>query len=354
MFPRAVWLSYLALAALIAGNAVVPMLATAPPPPGATTPAPGPPVEFVPSSAIEVASYDQGDAWLTVFVRNDAKEWVTAGFDATLQDVRGRRLEDVTVTGGGKIRPHRVNALKVKISLVSKLDSSWDQRLPARGFLMLTATGGGADGESVRMRDITLLQVQPALYERVVTLIGLVPSALLVIVGLLLKTDPGVVIAVAAPVWTPRSWNSNLAVGGALLSALLAITALPAQTHYMARSSYTVLTAVFAALVLLAPVVYGLLKADGNVSASSAMKMFAFCAAVTLWATLGQLGLTAILFYELMAARLISSTTGRTSAAIVAVVGLLAAIYAFRAVWSYTKPAAAGVPPPDARRLALT
>jgi hypothetical protein len=229
---------------------------------------------------------------------------------------------------------------------------SRDDRLPARGVVIMTATpaGSSAAAPTIRSRDLVMPQIQPSAAERSITRAGLAAAAIVLVFGLVVSFNAkGNPALAGAPEWTPQSWSTNLAIGGALLTMVLGIAALPAQTHYAARTAYATLSTFFATLVALAPAVYGLLKV-GAPSPPGALRLFAFAAAVTVWATVGQLGVTALLFLELGMARVISWTSARAAALLFAAVAFLVFVYALRAVNAYKTgggPALTGpVPPP--------
>ncbi len=126
-------------------------------------------------------------------------------------------------------------------------------------------------------------------------------------------------------------------MGGALLTSLLGVSAVPAQTHFMPRPSYAVLSVFFAALVALAPAIYGLLKAGGQRTNKGALLLFGSAAAVTVWATIGQLGAAVLLFFELASARAISTTSAGSARLAIVGVAIAVVVYGFRAVNSYTR-----------------
>jgi hypothetical protein len=336
IFQPAVWLAYAALAVLTAGNALVPAFGAAPPPSTPTTA--GPSVDFTTAAAVEISRKrtsctDKANAHLNcveaiVFVRNDDNAPVDVALEAVVMDHSGAITNRSMLTKGAAAG-QRVQAFKVELPVESRF---WDSRLPARGSLMLIATRDNAT--TVRYRDLVITQVQPSATELVIAVIAFVPAACLF--GWTWTRRAAVAPPADAPPWTPRSWSSNLAIGGALLTAVLGIAALPNHTHYMARSSYTVLNAVFAALVALAPAVYDLLKTSERATPSGAMRLFGVAACITLWATLGQIVTAAFLFLELAASRVVTFTTVVMLLIVLAGVSIALVVYAFRAVASLT------------------
>lgn len=350
LFPRPVWMAYLALAALTAGNALLPI--GAPPPPNVTTTATGPSVDFAAPGAVELTRIAGETAQTVVFVRSDDAAPVSVRFDAVFVDHDGELIAR-RWAGEGKVPSKESAPIAVKFKLDhGPVPRYWDARLPARGTLILTAKKevkdeakkeGAKEAEqpsTIRLRDIVVPQIQPAILELFVTLVSLIPALLLFVWAWLCSAEVTQTPPDSAPPWTPRSWSSNLAIGGALLTSLLGLAALPAHTHYMAKASYTVLSPFFAALIALAPAVYDLIKAGGTPTPANALRMFGAAAAITLWATLGQLGTAAFLFLELKAARAISGVAAVAAALVVTGVGIAVITYAFKAIATYAAEAA--------------
>jgi hypothetical protein len=331
IFPRPVLLSYVALAALTAGNALLP----AAPPPGVQTVVAGPSIDFSAPGTIELSRAAQQKPQAVVFVKSDDDAVVNVTFDAVLVDHAGKVLPTERV-GASKVDPGQPKPIPVTFTLNSTYFGLWDARLPARGSLILSAAKGNGP-RTIRIRDLVVPQVQPAALELVVTLVSLVPAVTLLLWSW--SKEAAQPPPDSAPPWTLRSWSSNLAIGGALLTSLLGLMALPTHTHYMAKASYTVLSPFFAALIALAPAVYDLMKAGGTPTPSSALRLFGTAAAITLWATLGQLGTTVFLFLELEAARVVSGVAAVTAALVVVAVGVAVISNAFKAIQSHTDPA---------------
>ena len=120
------------------------------------------------------------------------------------------------------------------------------------------------------------------------------------------------------------------------------------MTHYASKTSYTTLSVLYGALVTLAPALFGLLKVgaptpvDADAVARAAahtVRMFALAAAVTVWATVGQLGTAALLVLELAAARVLSGVSAYTAVGLFATAAALVAVHAIRALISGPAPA---------------
>jgi hypothetical protein len=361
-FPRSIWLSIAALGALLGLQTFVAdglTVGASVAPPGAAG-AVG--VGFVSGSPIELTQFDGSTARTTVLIRNDTDKKLTATLQPFLID---RRAWSFPWNEGPSVglNPRSVMPVTVTVPLPPPATCWWPHsRLPARGIVTLSARGEREPGFSVcKSRDLIIAQKQPSSAELFVTVIGLAAAIALGMYGWIVSGQSNIAPTANPPTWTPQSWSTNLAIGGALVTSLLGITALPAQTHFATKTTYTTLSAFFAALVVLAPAVYGLLKADRAPSKATALRIFAFAAAITVWATIGQLGTAALLFLELSDARLVSVLAADAAAAVAAIVAMLVAIYGVRAINSHLIPApAAGAlpgggpePPPAAPPLRL-
>jgi hypothetical protein len=189
---------------------------------------------------------------------------------------------------------------------------------------------------TIKVREVVVPQVQPSFAEHQITIAGLGAGLFVLIFGLWMAIGAVANVAIkGTPKWTPQSWSTNLAIGGALLTGLLAIGGLPAQGYYANKTSYTALSTFFAALVALAPAVYGLLRV-GPVSEATAVRLYSFAAAVTVWATVGQLGTAALVSLELGKARVLSGTAATAAAVLFAAIAVLVVLYALRAVYVYS------------------
>jgi hypothetical protein len=347
IFPRSIWMLLAALGGLIGLQAFLPELTGRAAAPPATPSAVA--VDFVGNAPIELSQLSARSASATVLVRNDSEQEADIQIEAMLLDRSGHVLGSASQKE--RLQPFRVTAVTLSVSPANGDFDLWrDRRLPARGSVVLMAKGHGAAGgpATVKSRDLIVLQVQPSSAELLITLSGLAGAIVLALYGLAVSGRSTVDPAKSAPGWSPQSWSTNLAIGGALLTTLLGIAALPAQTHHAARTSYIALSAFFATLVTLAPAVYGLLKVGSPPTPGGALRLFALAAAVTVWATVGQLGLGALLFLELSLARVISPPAAYAAAALFDLVAVLVFVYALRAVGSYAtrKPAVTGQPTP--------
>jgi hypothetical protein len=338
VLPRHIWMLLGVLGGLIGLQALVPQLATrsvTPPAPPSSSVA----VDFVDTSPIELSRLNATSASGTTLVRNDSGQYADVQLETTLVDRSGNELGSASQQH--VLIPYRATAVTITVSPTDRnFDLQRDSRLPAHGTVVLNAKAHkSADAPvTVKSRDVILLQVQPSNAELLITLAGVFGAILIILYGLAVSGRSLANPANGTPGWTPQSWGTNLAIGGALLAALLSIAALPAQTHYAARTSYAALSAFFAALVTLAPAVYGLLNVGGTRTPARALRLYALAAAITVWATIGQLGLSGLVFAELSIARVISQPAGYAAATLCAVIAVLVLAYAVRAVGSFVTP----------------
>lgn len=186
-------------------------------------------------------------------------------------------------------------------------------------------------------------------------------AAALVIAALLLASDrrePKVSLLgrMGGATWSfQQSWGSNVTIGAGILSTLVTAIAFPAHPHYMDRNSYTLLQVLFAALVTLAPLVYGLLRpgvqAGGAATAGAQgyVYMFLLAGALVLWAALGQLATLGVLVGEFSKAESLDAWLGLALITLAAGLALLLLAYGIRTLYQTPRlasQAAAAAPPP--------
>ena len=149
-----------------------------------------------------------------------------------------------------------------------------------------------------------------------------------------------------APAWDPKtSWASNVGVAGGILTALLGIAFLPDQPHYLAKTTYGLLSALFPALIGAAPSVYVYLS---RISASGRLQVGAMLLAsfVTLWGAFGQLATAWALVGELEPVRLLPTLAVTWVQGLVLAVALLMLLYAVKSMHDFIRspPPSAGAP----------
>ncbi len=343
-FPREVWLAYAAIAGLTGLQAFLPdWIAATQPPPGVTSTIAA---DFMTSGAIELSRVSRDEAYAMVLVRNDSRQSARAEIRAVALDRHGNELSGLVKKD---LDPYGPTPVKIQLTPPWQFHPYRDDRLPARGFVMLRVWPKDAPDSAsptLKVREIVVPQLQPSLAEMRITGIGIIAGLLVLLFGLALAPVAQSNAAIkGTPKWTPQSWSTNLAIGGALLTAILAIGGLPAQGYYATKMSYAALSTFYAAMVALAPAVYGLLRV-GSVSEVTALRSYTFAAAVTVWATVGQLGTAAQVSLELGVARVFSAAAANAAAVLFWSVALFVFLYAIRAVHTYST--ANGSPTPKA------
>jgi len=154
------------------------------------------------------------------------------------------------------------------------------------------------------------------------------------------------------PTWAfTESWSSTLTFGGAFLTSLLGFAALPDQGHTFSKSSYTLLSLLFAALIGLAPGVYNLFRAPVQVRTDATtltiqyqgvVALFLVAGVFTMTGVLAQLSLLGCLFSDLATAGLMSTPTAsafrRLSVVLLFALGFYAVISAAQTVIYQSAP----------------
>ena len=191
-----------------------------------------------------------------------------------------------------------------------------DRRLPLRGYLVLKTVRDKAPPPPGARELRVALPNPSAEADDLVVRWSLWPAFVTVLLGYLLAGPTKLFDRIGSASWSD-SWGSTVTVGASLLTAFLGLTVFPEQTRYLPRASYTVLSVVFAGLVALAPVLYGLFRTP--VSTSTPMVqyqgyVFGFCisAVFTLWGAAGQLWTLDYAIRELEASRAFSPLLSRT------------------------------------------
>jgi len=371
--PRTIVISYALIGGLTAVSAYVPPPSAAPPPSAGapttitaptagTTPAagvtPAPNVDFVSTTAVTARFVDHKPQ-ATFLVKSDYSAEVTLHFELTMSDYQGAEQTWTAEPPSIEMAARAIRPITLKFTPSQDLEPGIDPHLPTTGYLTMSATevepkpqdnfkNGNAPPHpvTVRVREVAIPQRVPPAADFWIAIVGATGALMVLIATLGLAHRSQLAATDPAPLWTQESWSSNLAVGTGVMSSLLAVTALPAQTHYLNRSTYTTLSALFAIMVALAPLVYGLLRNHAKASKVQSLAIFGAAAAITVWATLGQLSTAILPMLELSGANVISSWPARIAVGIFAGVGLLVVVYAVKALYSYAPAPGAPAPPP--------
>lgn len=226
---------------------------------------------------------------------------------------------------GDWIAPGEAIPVTLRIRPPRPFGSVWDGRLPLRGYLLIfttTSANPAAGDTTIASRELTVPQVQPGIAEIAAVFASLL--AALAVVGIATLRARGEPPKGPAT-WSADSIGANIALGTGLLTALFTLASLPAQTQYASRATYSVLIALFAAIVSLGAPVANLLA-----KSTAGMRWpFAAAAALVLWGATGQLITAGLLAGELRYARAIAPATSGLLVLLIA--ALLLALVAY--VW---------------------
>lgn len=218
---------------------------------------------------------------------------------------------------------------RVVAALGSKLPSygEWGARLPGRGVLVLTRkTPTGAS--STRTGCSTTAATPPTVRRDLVLdpplPTGIDDGVLLAALGLAVAAT----LAGLAAVWlrgmallsrmggvafdVGQSWGSNLAIGGAIVTALTSTTVLPRDQYSTQSTIYTLLAALFGAFVPLGAAMYALLRQNVAVGLTTQRQGFVvvymLSSGLVLWGAFGQLLLVGMLVREIESARVLGES----------------------------------------------
>jgi hypothetical protein len=197
-------------------------------------------------------------------------------------------------------------------------------RLPATGWIELAASGianhvaqfGAPEQQHARGRadDGTLIQcrtfakqisrsivvstLSPSLYAQLVPIISLIASAVFLLVcGLCFRKT--INLPMGGPQWNfSTSFATNFTVLGGILGSALASSALPEFPRLMTKSSYIVLTLMFALITGVAPILYNVSCQRGPSGLQGRVWLFLGSASITIWAVFGQLLTLALLIAD--------------------------------------------------------
>ena len=151
-----------------------------------------------------------------------------------------------------------------------------------------------------------------------------------------------------------QSWGANATIGAGLLGTFLTLIAFPEHPQILDKTSYTLLQALFAAIIALAPLVYGLFRQDvqadtNGIAATDSQGyviMFLLAGGLVLWGALGQLTALGVLIQEFVLGEGLDSVTGHILEALVLILCALLLAYAFRSLYVTAKQLSAS--PQDA------
>lgn len=255
---------------------------------GPTIVAPVPTAAIMPPAAIVfadsqalLASSCRDTTLNVVFTNGDAKTGATF-------EVLGAGATTVAPSSAALTPGKNVVSLTIKPDRSSCDEGmSWILRpAPKAGYLGVSSTGNPRR----ELRPLRLAELSPVGWLPVIG--GLALALIVTWIGTP-KTLPKALV-LDEPIWGgSASSASNLAIGAALLTALLAIVPALDTMRLADRSTYTQLSLLLPALLVASPLVFALRYATNSVTA------FLAAAALTLWAAFGQLMTTIFLLFDL-------------------------------------------------------
>jgi len=287
-----------------------------------------------------------------------------------------------------QIEPFAVANQRVDISITSPTGAL--PSLPASGSLRLLASPQNAEPKPAGVTDPKIEPPDPGyLYLPIVInepkLVGLsivaktffsslILAALIVLfaVGLLLKDGISLLRPMGGASWSfDQSWGTNVTIGATILNTFLTLIAFPSHPHVMEKTSYSLLQGIFAALIALAPLVYGLIRKNVPVNANGVAAVetqgfvitFLLAGGLVLWGAFGQVFTFGVLIQEFILGDNLARSVGRSIQFIAVILCLLLIVYGVRSLYLTAKnlskdpqqppPLSPGTPLTDTERATL-
>jgi hypothetical protein len=236
--------------------------------------------------------------------------------------------------------------------------------LPATGWLRLLALPQNADATSTAATDPKKEPADPGyLYlpivinapklegldvVKTIAFVSLVIAALIVgiTIGSLFKKGISLLRPMGGASWSfEQSWGANVTIGAAILGTFLTLLAFPSHPHIMEKTSYSLLQVIFAALIALAPLVYGLIRRNVQVNANGVAAvdtqgfviMFLLAGGLVLWGAFGQVITFGVLVEEFILSDNLAPSLGRVTQALAVILCLLLIVYGLRSLYQTAK-----------------
>jgi hypothetical protein len=313
-------------------------------------------------------------------LRNDSDCLQTVTFEITAQDRLGRCLGVKVLTPNPANLGKRLDSV---VTIRAQVNGSLDDlRLPAVGFLKVTSSAMPAPPKPAAAKpgdgkpaDVKPADLPPGFYDISIPeppfpgLMGIVfvsclavaAIAVLAVTFVLLRRPAATRINLLSPMggatWDfQKSWGSNATIAAALLSSILGLFVFPEHPQMMTASSYRWLVGLFAALVVLAPLIYGLFQRDAQVTAANNtagfashgyLIMYLLAGGIVFWCALGQAVVLFLLILEFIQGNTVDPLVGYTLEVLAGVLCLLLIIYGVRTLYQVGgRPAAAKPPAP--------
>jgi hypothetical protein len=287
--------------------------------------------------------------WLTLHIRNDGEFPATVSVVPELRYANGGEIGNLKITAAGSVRPKEARRVWVHIGYAAEFDHVWS---PSTNYpVQLEVKGEEAGGAfSLVLTPITVQTAQRLDLTSVLLWSSLGLAAVLVFIAVF--SHQGLSLSwlrqpLGPPSFSPgASLASTLAMGATVLSGFLGFTAIPGATNHLSRNTYTAMSLIFAAFILVAPVIFIAIRKrvavpvpdPNDLTNNSGFGLQGFLGTyilsilVNLWGVLGQMGLMLLLVDELQLTGLLPPSTVLIVQALFAAVVVFLAIYAVRTV----------------------
>lgn len=283
-------------------------------------------------------------------------------------------------TEGFQIEPFAVVNQRLQISITSPTEGALP--LPASGWLRLLASPQNAGTKPNVVIDPKTEPADPGYVDIPIVInetkldglsivsciffisLGVAALIVLITIGSLTIKNIGLLRPMGGASWSfEQSWGANVTIGAAILTTFLALIAFPSHPRIMEKTSYALLQGIFAALIALAPFVYGLIRKNVQVNANGVAAVdtqgyvitFLLAGWLVLWGAFGQLLTFGLLIREFILSGSLSRSLGYTIKGLAAFLSLLLIVYGFRSLYQTAKNLSKGPEPtPPSSGTALT
>ena len=290
-------------------------------------------------------------------MRNETDQKQTLTLELILQDREGNDLKASLTqpTGSIVLNQSEVKVLMIQIQLPQTV------LLPASGLLRIRSDGQDPSGKNITKYSDQAITIPRLAEPEVVRLFFLplvVAGAIVVITAVrLVAAKVSLIKRMGSATWNfGQSWGANVAIAGGLLGIFLTTLAFPEQTS-LDRSSYTMLQALFAGIIALAPPVYSLIRTDVQAKTPSGLAitdsqgcviMFLLASGLVLWGAIGQVVMLAKLVQEYVAAGTLNNAIGTALCVLAACLAILLVVYGLRSMYQTAKELSATPSAPPA------
>lgn len=272
------------------------------------------------------------------------------------------KIEDLKPEGL-VIEPFAVVNQRLDISITSPTAGVLSL-LPASGSLRLLASPQNADTKPNVVTDPKIEPPDPGyLYLPIVInepkldglsvvakifFSSLIIAALIVLTTIIILSKKGISLLrpMGGASWSfEQSWGTNVTIGAAILNTFLTLIAFPSHPHIMEKTSYSLLQGIFAALIALAPLVYGLIRNNVQVNANGVAAIdtqgfvitFLLGGGLVLWGAFGQVFTFSVLIQEFILGGGLARSLGLAIQILAAILCLLLMVYGVRSLYLTAK-----------------